>query len=581
MTNLITETTSEEVVPLQAERIRLQRETEERLANQVPSWPLFSGGYAFFSPSVAPHLRAQYSIYGDLNFYPKDETSDTRESDDIDESDGPYLNTLRYAINESIRGDSNDPLIVLDVGAGTGLTWRKLAHEYRDHIKSGRLVFVVANLESQDLIKKSFVGKASTRLKEFFSRTHGLVRYIQGPGHELPNKEIIVKGKKVPLSGNCCVVHERNSISAYGYANDVDIPEMLSCLSERGIYFCDNPLDQDNSPVIEIENSELHSAVLSARKVGVRTATEDLDLEQVDHVEAGFAAGERVTNCLILRKRHPLAPRLYAQGNFEYDKKKRNEIPKVPKNIGIIAGHHANGEDIAYSTATRLIRFFKSRFSNQSGHRSENLGVFEHPSGRSYADAYRRAIQMEGNIAENYKAIIYDSQRVGYAESYAEANRNPDKLYFDIHDAQNGGDFGGNEGILLHLPRGMSEEQARRAIRLSFPAVQNSNLKAYMDFPIYFIKDEDVKDREGVGDFPPNYVVVELLTPRNLFDFPAAEANLRSDFAQRTAIKTLKEENRREADQEVLKFTRILERIVPAIEYSWRVNKKINAEKQN
>lgn len=191
------------------------------------------------------------------------------------------------------------PVIVLDIGAMIGMSWRRLANFYTDQVKAGKIVFVTSNLNN-DL--KTFIKERLTRQeKAFLAKTDSLIQSIEATPAELRRKKInLPNGTLVSLEHNVDIVHESFSMTAWGRTPDIDILRVPGLLSEYGMYYV--PVEDTERMQLAVDNEERIPIML-----GIKLAHKQLQsiygLRKVRRAEEGNMKGKRL-NYIVFKKKN-------------------------------------------------------------------------------------------------------------------------------------------------------------------------------------------------------------------------------------------------------------------------------------
>ena len=245
------------------------------------------------------------------------------------------------------------------------------------------------------------------------------------------------------------------------------------------------------------------------------------------------------------------------------------EVPKWPHEVGIIFGQHANGENIAAAVGQRL----KSIFAGFPG-----VHYFEHPAGGSYTDAFldaaKEADLHSAAFGEKYHSEMDGRTQQNRQEIIEFAKQHPDIPIIDIHESCLR-DFP-SESVSVHVNKDtIDPARLKELATAAFPAVRAPENK-YLGF-LLSVEDLAAAGFKDENNLPPNYIVVEIYTPPELYDFPADSSFLlRGEGQPIRTLKPLDSVSDKAAYQaEVTKYTRILERIIPAIEMAYREKKLV------
>ncbi len=172
---------------------------------------------------------------------------------------------IKNLVDSSLVASSGEPVIVLDIGGGVGISWARLAQQYEDDITQGRVVFAVSNLagtpdsflepnqmSQEPRLRRRHMGsdpvassapippvapprfpKQSELNAALLSEVQerGLVQYIRSTFSDLPDSEVtLANGQSVALRGHVALAHESRSLTMGSKVPELDI---LKAAEER------------------------------------------------------------------------------------------------------------------------------------------------------------------------------------------------------------------------------------------------------------------------------------------------------------------------------------------------------------
>lgn len=194
----------------------------------------------------------------------------------------------------------DQPVVLLDMGGGAGLSWSRLAQVFEREVMESRLAFVVTNLVlSEDEVLQTYGSEDS-----FLARNPQAVNFISGRFTSLKDRSITLpNNREIGLVSNVDVVHDRKAPTAWSKVPERDISEVGHLLSAWGMYLVSNQdiqtLQAVSSPEEERNRSE-----------GIRLAHTHLEsafaLRRVVSAEAGPAKGKPLTYTVFKSPNSPL-----------------------------------------------------------------------------------------------------------------------------------------------------------------------------------------------------------------------------------------------------------------------------------
>lgn len=220
---------------------------------------------------------------------------------------------LYETAKELLQTKKQGPVIMLDAGGGTGITWNRLAVALRDEIESSRLALVVSNLKAtpQEQLEKFAPKTLRQKVTIIESQAEmkaaeGLVRYVSGPFFSLRMHQIsLPNGQNIRLEGKTDFINEKLSLTAHTLTPELDVPVIIgNLLSPYGIYSI-HPQEVEFQYVTRGRNPQ----TVAQRNMGVpiahRALEENFGLQKVTNIETGPHRGELMEYTIF---RGPLAP---------------------------------------------------------------------------------------------------------------------------------------------------------------------------------------------------------------------------------------------------------------------------------
>lgn len=189
------------------------------------------------------------------------------------------------------------PVIFLDLGGMAGLSWCRLANQYKDLVAKGHLAFVVTNLAfrpEQDLKRLTTLTKEQLM---FIKTNQHLIHYIQTDARSISKQTVLLNGQTIPLQGNVDLIHESLSVSDHSLVPEWDTGATVSELaSPQCIY-----LSTSGNPIVDFTHSQ---AVYDQRVEGKKLALLNIASSgflEVSQVEQGARRGSTLAYT-VLRK---------------------------------------------------------------------------------------------------------------------------------------------------------------------------------------------------------------------------------------------------------------------------------------
>ncbi|HEU4914389.1 MAG TPA: hypothetical protein VFT16_03225 [Candidatus Saccharimonadales bacterium] len=129
-----------------------------------------------------------------------------------------------------------EPIVGLDVGAGLGLTWLRLAKAFKPRVEAGDLVLATTNAHGRDQFLMRTTSDIFDEYHTLSSEIGCYVATINTPFRNISSQSVpIGSGKRLPLLGNTSLVHEQRSLTQWGMLPEVEIVGVGSLLSQDGI----------------------------------------------------------------------------------------------------------------------------------------------------------------------------------------------------------------------------------------------------------------------------------------------------------------------------------------------------------
>lgn len=168
---------------------------------------------------------------------------------------------------------AEQPVIILDIGGGAGLSWGQTAALFEEDVKSGTVAFVVSNLS---WTKEQFINP-----NQLIAGTQ-YIHYLNTPFRQLCRQSInLPDGRVVPLRGAVDIAHECQSLTRWSQVPEVDILSVYGLLSEYGSYYVaplNTPCKYTKAADVGANQYERQMAVIKThnllqRKYGLRSIT--------------------------------------------------------------------------------------------------------------------------------------------------------------------------------------------------------------------------------------------------------------------------------------------------------------------
>lgn len=266
------------------DRLKIDREFIERVVREGEKWPECSGLYQ--NPdhnSLINQKRLSPTLYE--NLLSKDIQTPT------------FHDQLRVWVEDLRRiKPATEPVIVLDIGGGAGLTWSITAKYFEADIKLGRVAFVVSNLAwTPEQFHDSENPVPGAELVSFINSTF---KKLPALSLDLPENQ------NLPLNGSVDLIHESQSLTRWSQIPEVDIPAVASLLSDYGSYF----IAPRNHPcayqvITETKLNQKH------REMGVEIAHRIIQtnygLQQISEAEEGIYRGAELLYKVFSKQRAP------------------------------------------------------------------------------------------------------------------------------------------------------------------------------------------------------------------------------------------------------------------------------------
>lgn len=216
---------------------------------------------------------------------------------------GPEVFFRRQIQQQLDSQEENQPVNVLDIGGGVGLSWRKLSLYYEDLVREGRMSFIVSNLHQIDTNLAKVDG-------DLVRKTNGLVHYVSGTFDTLGDQTITTSAGVIPIRGNIDIAHENLSLTSWGKIPEVDIPEVANYIRPNGLYIVP---EADTRQLNSKYSSSLARAThfpqeIADRLEGIAIAhqrLEDIGLRRETCIETGSKKGERTSYIMFKGRNAP------------------------------------------------------------------------------------------------------------------------------------------------------------------------------------------------------------------------------------------------------------------------------------
>jgi len=191
-----------------------------------------------------------------------------------------------------------NPLILLDIGGGMGMTWTRMAYDYQNEVEQGLVAFVVSNLGRNPL---EIADARGFDLDEDHILTKGkpFVHHLISPFYNLKNQVITLPNdRKIPLNGNTSLVHERLALTSWSRTADIDIVNVAELLTPKGIYVVpkaniEQPGDDNDKKTERLRVSAIEHGHQTLQEQGLR---------RVGIAEAGKFKGKEMDYVMFCRK---------------------------------------------------------------------------------------------------------------------------------------------------------------------------------------------------------------------------------------------------------------------------------------
>ncbi len=216
-----------------------------------------------------------------------------------------FRQRIRALLTE--REGHDDPVVAMDAGAGAAMTMLKLALEFPDEAKDGRLVLGAINakfdprtylrLAGDDIKRRNVFEPGSVsqdELRNFLlavqlTKDFGDLLY-EIPGdfsalHCLDNDST----NPIDLVGAVDILHERRSVTPWSVIPELHIRRLGALVSDRGIYMVH---DEDSVKSYGFMRRSQRAQCVAGIQEAQAALSDVYGLERVTHVEAGDLAGE-------------------------------------------------------------------------------------------------------------------------------------------------------------------------------------------------------------------------------------------------------------------------------------------------
>lgn len=239
-----------------------------------------------------------------------------------------------------------------------------------------------------------------------------------------------------------------------------------------------------------------------------------------------------------------------------------------PKVI-VVYGQHGISEEIAKTVAERL--------RHSSLKLRTNFTLVQHSEGLDYLDAYRAVTEKNKLGSKEFNQAFLEDMYSRVAKAHSLicelAKSNPDAVIIDIHDSLSGCKLFPIEGLALRTGLGWHENQKlEEMVREILPLRGKRRGKNFFGFGVFIAKDPK---QGNIGIYPPNCVVLEIFVNPFLFEYLAAEEGVteKALLGVRELRKVKFSKNGPEVatkfrvriENEITKYTRILESVIPVI----------------
>lgn len=210
----------------------------------------------------------------------------------------------RIKMRLAVRAAAERPAIAMDLGGGIGVTWLKLAAQFRKAVDKGRLILAVTNVEygPEDYLNGK-VGEAmarrSPKLRTLYDAQKGRVQYIRStfmPG-DMP-RVYDRQGTEIPLTGAVDVAHEFSSVSAWTRYPRAVIPRIGSLVSSAGVYV----VDRQSTQTVVARPGAFEEGRLRVQEIAAahEQLVAEYGLRRVDAAEEGPMTGVTMNHVMFL-----------------------------------------------------------------------------------------------------------------------------------------------------------------------------------------------------------------------------------------------------------------------------------------
>nr|AIA18744.1 hypothetical protein [uncultured bacterium] len=204
--------------------------------------------------------------------------------------------------------NGQEPVVVLDVGSFVGMSWHRLANQYKEEVESGKIVFVTSSIshEPEQQFESVYLDRLTPEAMQFVTDTAPLVQHVTGSISQLLKKEVNLPNRqKITLGEHVDLLYESKSVTAWSKVPELDLLRIPQLLSDQGTYLV--PIVD----TLELEGETKYSG--AQRLAGISEAHERLvvtyGLKKVTEVEEGQQQGKSL-NYVIFRRQNAPAVRV-------------------------------------------------------------------------------------------------------------------------------------------------------------------------------------------------------------------------------------------------------------------------------
>lgn len=266
-----------------AARLQLEKEMVEGIQGHGECWPDSLGEYRYPQHSLINQLRLTTPLYEKIS----------------QEFEAPNFHNRLHSFVHRLLQDRpiNQPVLLLDIGGGAGLTWMSVASDFREEIRASKIAFIVSNLAWA-------LGPSPD--PEIVNPEPELVHYVNSVFRKLCTQSVTLPdGHILPLRRNVDLVHECQSLTRWSQVPELDILSVYRLLSRKGTYFIASPgapckYTRAASP--EDNHRQRQAAVTTAH----RLLQSKFGLKQVTQVEDGEYAGAHLLYTVFKQPEAPL-----------------------------------------------------------------------------------------------------------------------------------------------------------------------------------------------------------------------------------------------------------------------------------